>query len=1752
MKFKQRIISLLLAILTVFTLLPIEAFAGSTVWFVGASSGQGGGGGGGNWGYAKQGYRISIVDGKTGETVARKVDFVFGKIPSAGALYVNNKTESARAVTYEEDITTGEGMLILDVGVIDNRWPRWIISSMSGGQYTDENRESNGAAFNMWFMAGKATLGSGGTGSKPPNSYTGGGSVGSSNGVVDKKPSTKPKPGSGTGSGTGTGNSVGGNTGSSTSVRAEKDNQIRNSMRAEYDKWIKAGKSNTYAADKAVAEGNRILQGLRNSFAYETDDLQHWADVVRTYGAKLHAPDSAMGSMSIPKYSPTYEKLSDGSLLFDIGYAADNGSHLTDKGKAYKVMNLEYNGEFAFKFTNGVIMSKDTDPNTGELVESVIATICDNDFRILVEPLIWFTPEKYDGGRCDAFGEAFYGTPTNYGQFIDYVTSRGAWSDGNAKYKGKYTQKDRTGIGGNYNFVCNFFGAYSLHLNEDLVFSSNPGKTVKAVQGKTSATSSNCVRSIALGSNTDGYALFYYYGDPGGWVPPRTQTYDPFEKDPNPDPHKAPNPDPYYKTPSGKTPVPLTEGEPAHPKEVPPSTDKGYKQITRTINIVKVYDIEHIDGTIEHVKTEARRWNPGTIAVNQEPDYKVIGYYTSPYYIGWELFQPWQIIFYPGPNSFPELNIEYTSDYYMPLQAHLTSNEDIGDWDDTEESKASWVRPEISTEWKDMREWVESISTEFGATKKFDFDNKIEYDEDAEAGKVVGTVQIGVVADLEYSPDSGEIPKEGYDDTTLYVHLIKKEKIPETSTWDEPKYPPAGNPPVVPPNAPPNPFDPPITDLETDPPSETYSHYRIVKVYETEDETTGQIDTDAILHRFPTNPIVHIEDEAQKGKPDFSYHLIEWLYGDEYNGVKWNDKDERPNGEDWDGVISGVNPKGAGTTEAKVDLIDKENVEETVTLYVRLRRKTGSRVPGEIIIEQSQISKVIHSNDKNIGGRFGDYRFAMTVGDFKISHIAYYNHCCVGGDHRYHSCRCLGHTCYHEMPGRAGDNKLNFNFDLISSQHDLEIPKGVFSKTDPKVYGKGGSSFDAITSGVDYPKTISSLYASDNKWYFTSDGNDSNGAEYVPILWRCSSGGLNDIPTLAKFKQNDITKRYGAENYTIPDKMLSSVGSTANKISNKKRASAPMAFPYEFTFGLHSRSDITATSSCVTHNGYNCIDTDTQDYYPIEGTEFTYDFKAGVAIQFYAGTAKGLQAAPFGGKATQPQLEKVIGKHTENNIIQCKQEIKFYPYIRMTYMVNSLEDAIKEEENTYETGYNQDVRKDTYVLSEWESSVLPSDAVTVSWKNKNEDESLLITSQQWSVHQKAVNGSEVWNGKNQVLPGGAIYQLSTPKDNWTTVNITTYQTVVDQKARQEYLSSNLSGDEYTEGKVAQDHLDFINDAKEVLDNLKLVQWVNKNPGASKAWTQDFVAKPSQGIVKILDGTSITTVDLSGLRGGSKTNPNDDQKYYMRQQTQLSDYQQVTKLSEWTKTIDDAQSIKEQPYEGDMDVFNMKHETTVYKLFMNTSGDIYLASITKKYGTNDTGMDNTQSDIENMVKSMKDLNADTYAMGQTGGAKVEKLCNKKVSGSMINSILKDDAKEIDDATSFITNFVSALTRNKGSDYTAEWASDLTDGKWYNEAFDGVYLVKQSTTFNIGLAFSSSRVSALDPALCPQNKGQSDLYTSAFLSQFCLDSQSDATIAQGKVKNFIGTFKGVDITMPDMESMYVSKKFWIPNANVQDLN
>lgn len=1381
--------------------------------------------------------------------------------------------------------------------------------------------------------------------------------------------------------------------------------------------------------------------------------------------------------------------------LLDIAYAEDTNdtgvAPLYTNGGLIPLMEQVIGETPLFTFRPDVTLKGgglQIDSNWGK--ESVLLTCAVNNFIIYMEPIFWASPQrlKSGGGPGATADYYFYGTVSNYAAWMPIN-----WDNGGKR------------VGGNYETSLNTSFVWSMYTDTDL-----ESPSIKA--GTSFEVSPNKRVSDAQMNSPDyGIALHWYKFKANPNKLPRIPTYNYHDKDPNPEPHKPQHPgDPTVEPPGT---IPLTPGEPKTPEE--------YKKTTRTINIVKVYDTELIDGTRIHDETHYQENCPGTIDILHEPEWKAIEYISSPFY-------------YKDEHDLTEATEwNEVKDY---VSGKVSFEYDITKEDGTVEKHISIAQPT-----QDVGE--------------------VPWDEvkDKPAKDKLGEVKLGVACDCAKEQGGEDAdPRDGqhYWDTTLYVHLLRKEKVPETSTYDEPDHQPSGTPPAVPPHPSQDPHEPedPNFDPETDHVEEDniYCHYRIVKCYETitiTDEGEQPPEPDGVFTTYKTNPVVKIQDEAQSADPfDGSWHLEDWDISDDYNP---------PLPDLWDPLTGTYSSKQGGHSPTEVNLIDKNDAKKEVTLYVHLVRRIKEGNPtGAIIIQQSQISKTIHTDDPNIGGYFGNYKFIVRPpSDFPDSHTAYYHHCCVGGDHRYHTCKCLGHTCYHKMPGRSGCNSPVFNFDLISAQDDLEIKKGVNVNTDPKVYGKSGAKHDAIGAGVTYNETISSLKCEADKFTYVSDGNQQRSAEYVTILWR-GSPKYKDVPTLAKYKEKDIQLKFGsADNYNIPKDVLASGGTQPNKKSMHKRASQYWVGDLKFTFGLdEGKSHLHVASSCVTHNGYNCVNVVSQDYIAVEGTTFTYDFQAGVAIRFYAGKAKGLVAQPFGAQTNTPILEKKTGTHKELNVIQCKQIIHFYPYIRMTYMLNNLKDAEDEEKNTDANGYVNDVRKDTYVLSEHESTVLPADAVRVEWRNDYGDENLILTSQQWSVHQKAINGvdgnTQVWNGRNQVLPGGAIYQLSTPKDKPVEVILTTYQTVIDQKARNEYLSDPIpSGDEYTEAKVAKDHTDFINDAKEVFDNLKVVQWVNKNPGASTAWAKNFEEKDGDGALCLRGLQEKLRPDLGQ---DMKETANTEQKYYMRQQTTLSDYQN-SKLSEWTRTIDQKQSIEEQTYEGDLDVFNMRHAITVYKLFTDAStGKVYMAQMEKKYSNNDTAMDNNEADIKSMVQSMKDLNADTYSMGQTFGATVTELCDKKIPGTAINNVLSGDAKDIDDATSFITNFVSALTRNKGTDYTAEWANGKQDGRWYNEAFDGAYLVRQRAQFNVGFAFTTNRVSALDPALCPPNKGQSDLYTKAFLSQFCVDSQSDATIAQGKVKNYLGTFKDTDITLPDMESLYVSKRFYIPNANVQDLN
>ncbi len=951
------------------------------------------------------------------------------------------------------------------------------------------------------------------------------------------------------------------------------------------------------------------------------------------------------------------------------------------------------------------------------------------------------------------------------------------------------------------------------------------------------------------------------------------------------------------------------------------------------------------------------------------------------------------------------------------------------------------------------------------------------------------------------------------------------------------------------------------------------------------------------------------------------YSSDPYPYGDgedEYNG------DPR---QLWDDLIAGLNPDGSGLTEAEVD-IRNSDPELEVTLYVRLRKEelppdAPDPEKGQIRIEQSQISKAIHTGDENINDPagnpaaqlWGKYKFVMTtknciktewankrvhdhyewlwwpVGsnlnpisdnfrynlvsdptDDDPSHMAYaivkyhkgfdedryeadVEAAADTGDDVFFDDPYYWHmspNCQFDMPGPMGDSQATFFFERLEDQDPLEIEEGVHSDTDPKVYGSDSKTVEA--------ESLNPLH---NVQEIDSDGT-AEGEEYVAVLWRGASV-YNDIPTLAKFKEEDINSKSGNWGYEIPDAMLGN----ADKVSKVTRADNVWDGNYKVTFGINKdRSDLDVVASCDNqHNGsYDiCYATETIEWTTTTKNgwvgKWSYELGATVHIEFYAGESKSLIAEPFGGKQSGDAKKKKVElpasagaakEQGEAYMIQCDEEIKFFPYIRMTYMTNDLQNAILEEDNKLTDGIpNPSARYSTYVLSEYESDFLPNDAVQVYWKHNNNENTMPVASQQWSLHKKAMNASG-WGGTNQVLPGGAIFSLSTSESDPLKVYLITYQTVLDDKAK-DYLSEDVS-DAYSAESAEEDHAKFVNIAKSVLDNINAVQWINTNYSGSagssgNAWGANF--QEGSGAIKLDIKDDDTTIDITELRNASNTkgdrnSTNTDLKYYIRRGRDIVTYEETDDVN--SKTSDKIDALRDSIRAGDadLDVINVETTYKAYKVFADTSGNVYMG-----IGEGDS--------IEAAVNSIKDMNGD-----HTDGAQL--LFNKKIIGAAVPSAIagNGEATDLNNATSLITNVTLSLTRNKGYDSTAEWAEGTSDGKWYNEAFDGVYSVKTQTIVTVGFAYSKLRTAVLDPALCPGNSGQADLYTQAFLSQFCLETRSSVMeeegwspadyglSSDGDWDRYITTFRDIPIHLPKFEEMYKSQKFYIPNANVQDLN
>lgn len=151
------------------------------------------------------------------------------------------------------------------------------------------------------------------------------------------------------------------------------------------------------------------------------------------------------------------------------------------------------------------------------------------------------------------------------------------------------------------------------------------------------------------------------------------------------------------------------------------------------------------------------------------------------------------------------------------------------------------------------------------------------------------------------------------------------------------------------------------------------------------------------------------------------------------------------------------------------------------------------------------------------------------------------------------------------------------------------------------------------------------------------------------------------------------------------------------------------------------------------------------------------------------------------------------------------------------------------------------------------------------------------------------------------------------------------------------------------------------------------------------------------------------------------------------------------------------------------------------------------------------------------------------------------------GQGIENIINRTAKVINDKTQVVTQLVKALERNTGSDNSTTWS--MTNGKWYNEGFDGVTVLVSTTTINTGLWDPMERSTVFDPKLTPSQSSKESIGNSFYSFQMRTAAYSD--LYEGEA-NRVGNFMGVNVySSINLTELYKTDKFFSSNITTQDL-
>lgn len=201
---------------------------------------------------------------------------------------------------------------------------------------------------------------------------------------------------------------------------------------------------------------------------------------------------------------------------------------------------------------------------------------------------------------------------------------------------------------------------------------------------------------------------------------------------------------------------------------------------------------------------------------------------------------------------------------------------------------------------------------------------------------------------------------------------------------------------------------------------------------------------------------------------------------------------------------------------------------------------------------------------------------------------------------------------------------------------------------------------------------------------------------------------------------------------------------------------------------------------------------------------------------------------------------------------------------------------------------------------------------------------------------------------------------------------------------------------------------------------------------------------------------------------------------------------------------DGERLEAPASEGDLDVQEKGTTTKKYTFFTNTYGEI-------RY-------------------TVDDVNPNTGSNERKGN-----LANDSI------------ANQINQRTHVVDKLRAAVEQGTGNDASGRSKTGTT---WYNEAFDGITVYVQTTELSVGYIDPPQRSTVLDPKLTQTQTSHSDMFNEDKynMSQYRTKEYSDAYY----VTDVVGTFKGTEVYMKEMSQLFFSRKFFIPNATVDDLH